>query len=193
MIIAAVWNPKGGNGKTTLAVNIAAAAHQSGLSVLLVDKDRQQSVVEAAKRGSLPFDVAKEMPATRPDVDLILVDYPAQHFDNLLYGEPIVVMPVLPSRMNFNVWLKNRSYVDGAKQIVVVNSVDIRKASHKEVAREMRTRGAFVVKNRSVYERSFDSNVTVFDKQCDKINGVYQARGEMDAILSGILSKANDD
>lgn len=193
MIIAAVWNPKGGNGKTTLAVNVAAAAHHSGLKVLLIDKDRQQSVMEAAATGGLPFDVMNEMPTSRPDADLILVDYPAQHFDDLLYGEPIVVTPVLPSRMNFEVWLKNKTYVEAAKQVVVVNSVDIRKASHKEVAVEMRKRGAFVVKNRSVYERSFDSKVTVFDKTCDKIGGAYQARGEMDAILSGILSAANND
>lgn len=192
MIIVGVWNPKGGNGKTTLAVNVAAAAHHSGLKVMLIDKDRQRSILEAAENGGLPFTVLDEMPATRPDVDLILVDYPAQHFDDLLYGEPIVLTPVLPSRMNFGVWLKNKAYIETAKQVVVVNSVDIRKASHKEVAHQMRKRGAFVVKNRSVYERSFDASITIFDKQCDKIGGVGQARGEMDAILSGILSAANN-
>lgn len=193
MIIAAIWNPKGGNGKTTMAVNLGAAAHNNGMKVLLIDKDRQRSVVKAAQKGTLPFEVRDEMPKERPEVDLILVDYPAQHFDELLYGEPIVVTPVLPSRMNFNVWLENRSYMEGTKQVVVVNAVDIRKASHKEVAQEMRKRGAFVVRNRSVYERSFDENTTVYDRECDKISGVSQARAEMDAILSGVLQAANNE
>ena len=37
---------KGGTGKTTLAVHLAAAAHASGYSTLLADTDRQHSAVE---------------------------------------------------------------------------------------------------------------------------------------------------
>lgn len=43
MPVIAVLNQKGGSGKTTLATNLAQAAHMSGKRTLLVDTDRQAS------------------------------------------------------------------------------------------------------------------------------------------------------
>lgn len=46
MITIAVLQQKGGSGKTTLAVNVAAAAHLSGLRTLVLDMDRQGSAFD---------------------------------------------------------------------------------------------------------------------------------------------------
>ncbi len=46
MITIAVLQQKGGSGKTTLAVNLAAAAHLSGRRTLIVDMDRQGSAFD---------------------------------------------------------------------------------------------------------------------------------------------------
>jgi chromosome partitioning protein len=46
MITIAVLQQKGGSGKTTLAVNLAAAAHLSGRRTLVLDMDRQGSAFE---------------------------------------------------------------------------------------------------------------------------------------------------
>jgi len=75
---------KGGTGKTTLAVHLAAAAHASGYVTLLADTDRQHSavewrrmrlqaqpVVEAVKPGAL---FARQQDAARAGVDLMIVD-----------------------------------------------------------------------------------------------------------------------
>ena len=46
MITIAVLNQKGGVGKTSLATNLAAAAHLEGLRTLIVDMDRQGSALD---------------------------------------------------------------------------------------------------------------------------------------------------
>lgn len=54
MQILAVLSRKGGTGKTTLAVHLAAAAQASGLNVLLGDMDPQRSALDWSKeRGSV--------------------------------------------------------------------------------------------------------------------------------------------
>lgn len=54
-MIVAVLQQKGGCGKTTLAINLAAAAHLEGRQTLLIDMDRQGSALDwsaARKEGS---------------------------------------------------------------------------------------------------------------------------------------------
>jgi chromosome partitioning protein len=51
MLTIAVVQQKGGTGKTTLAINLAAAAHIQGLRTLIIDMDRQESALDwSAKR-----------------------------------------------------------------------------------------------------------------------------------------------
>lgn len=80
----AILSRKGGTGKTTLAVHLAAAAHGSGHVTLLADLDRQHSAVEwrrqraaihptveAVKPGAL---FARQQDAARGGVDLMIID-----------------------------------------------------------------------------------------------------------------------
>ena len=45
-----IWNPKGGQGKSMIAINLAAAAVQIGLKPVLVDQDLQMNKNLETKR-----------------------------------------------------------------------------------------------------------------------------------------------
>lgn len=66
MPIVSVLNQKGGSGKTTLATNLAQAAHMAGHRTLLVDTDRQASARQWA--GARPEGDTDSVPVVGLDV-----------------------------------------------------------------------------------------------------------------------------
>ena len=86
----AFWSPKGGVGKTTLALNFAAAAYYAGNRVIVCDLDPQQSAVDVFAENQLPFSVVPNMPQVMPNVDFLICDY-APSLDNLPVEETIIL------------------------------------------------------------------------------------------------------
>jgi chromosome partitioning protein len=82
----AVLNMKGGAGKTTLATNLAAAAHLSGLRTLLIDLDAQGSALDwsAAREEGSALDGLAVAKADRA--------LPPPRFRELARGYDIVVL-----------------------------------------------------------------------------------------------------
>jgi len=108
--IIAVLNRKGGVGKTTTVLSLAAAIADSSGDVEVHDVDPQQSAYEISQMGLLPFRVkrarsAAELLAIR-DVrgpDTILLDLPGNLDDTPVVGEVLAVtdfaiIPVVPER-----------------------------------------------------------------------------------------------
>ncbi len=89
MKILAVLSRKGGTGKTTVAVHLAAAAANSGLNVLLGDMDPQRSSLDwGRERGTVGPVVAELKPgamfiarqqAARSGADLMVLDSRGNH------------------------------------------------------------------------------------------------------------------
>jgi chromosome partitioning protein len=102
-----VANPKGGCGKTTLCVNLAAALAHRGERVVLWDLDRQKSALEwlALRSPELPAIASlerKDDPGAAPrKTDWLIIDSPAAlHGKNLrLAVKPVrhVLVPIQPS------------------------------------------------------------------------------------------------
>ncbi|HRI70412.1 MAG TPA: ParA family partition ATPase [Polyangium sp.] len=125
-ITIAVLNQKGGVGKTTLAVNLAAAAHLDGQKTLLVDLDRQGSALDwgAQRRegsklqglGVVKVDKALRAPHFRELTDgrdVVILDGPPRLGEFIRAAAvltDVVVMPIQPGA--FDLWAASETIAD---------------------------------------------------------------------------------
>jgi chromosome partitioning protein len=130
MPVLSVLNQKGGVGKTTLAVSIAACLTEQGKRVLLIDADHQGSALDwKAARGDpttftvvgIPKDtIHKEVPAMSRDYEWIVIDGPPRVSTvakSAIAASDIVVIPVQPSP--YDVWAA-KEIVDLIEEVTVI-------------------------------------------------------------------------
>jgi chromosome partitioning protein len=151
-MIIGVLNRKGGVGKTTIAINVAATLAVAGVRVLLVDADPQASALSwsslrerdplFAVVGMARPTLQREIPVIAAKFDVVIIDGPPGINDlgrAAILASDLVLIPVQPSP--YDVWAATetvqqireaRQFRDGLKAAFIVN----RKIANTAIARQ---------------------------------------------------------
>jgi chromosome partitioning protein len=186
----AVTQRKGGVGKTTIAVSIAAELWQRGGDVVLIDADPLRSACQWSALGGLHFPVQEitfsphtpvaEWAAAvrRVHNDFVVVDTPPSD-DSLAASialADVAVIPVLPSGLDLEATHRTLEIVRAVRGrraeyvhvVLVPNRVDRRTLEGRQLVEEMEEYGEIIaspIGNRSAFVRAFSigNSVTEFD------------------------------
>ena len=179
----ATVNPKGGTGKTTVAIHLAVAARRNGYPTKLVDADPQGSVLDWSNRTPDEYDgpFVEHVPSEEriaPAVegaDVVVIDSPARLDERtgaVLSVADIALVPVRPSGLDL--WgtaefldvLAEHVDAAGLRAAFVASQRDVRTTLSEELERVLSNQELPLLDgltSRVAYARSLSEGKTVLD------------------------------
>ena len=189
MKIVSVWNPKGGQGKSLIALNLAAAAvSELELTPLVLCRDPQGTAMLSHTQGNLPFDVKPSYPKGATKYDLVIADHVASDWE--VPPAPTVIIPTKPVRTDYATFRDALTRLEkaGKRIIQVVTDGSMVRRGERAMILAMRRAGAFEIRSCGVFSRAAEEYRTIFDPAVNRVYGVKDRRQEMSAILTAVLA-----
>lgn len=185
--LVSIWNPKGGQGKSTLAINLASAAVEMGLKPLVICQDPQGTSLLYYKGGKLPFEVVGSIPSNKPNVDMVIFDHQASDWE--VPNNNLILIPVKPARDQYATYIDahKRAEALGKRIITVITNGQEHRASEKQIIEHLQSQGAYVIASSGVFSRAASEYITIFDSKMNKAYKIKQRRTEVNRILAAIL------
>lgn len=185
-MIISFLNQKGGVGKTTLSLNVAACLAARGRKVLLVDADKQGSATTwASLRDETPFQVvsmarenlAKDVLKLAGDFEATVIDGPP-HAEGIaracIIASDFVALPIEPSGLSTwasDLTVRQVREAQAFKETLNCGFVVSRKIGNTVIGREIRSMAAEAgiplldaeVEQRVAYAESLTMGKTIFE------------------------------
>jgi chromosome partitioning protein len=191
--LVSIWNPKGGQGKSMLAINLAAAAVEMGLTPIVICQDQQGTSINYHKNGNLNFEVLGALPSTQPNADIIIFDHQASDWE--VPSTKLLIMPLKPARDQYATYIdaKKRAEAKGKEILTIVTDGQSHRQSEKETTNFLKEQGALIIPSSGVFSRASEEYRSIFDSHLNKAYKVGERRKDLNAILGAILLKVDEN